>query len=963
VHMTRTPQSADLTFLATITSEIAPVFRNHFLSSGYLFILSAKKTMLPGEPLLAAFLQVLSEQLWSREVVSFARRYEGLGKKLVKWGKALSRIEAVVHDADEKQLTNSVVKEWLDDLRDLAYDLDDILDEFATEASTGENQASTRKVRTLIPTCCTGLNPTAVKMNIRLGSEIKEITNRLNYLVMLKDLLNVEESGTDSMSYRTDRTEGASTSSSAVTQTYPYGREKDKESVINLLLGERFRDAEVSVLPIVGMGGVGKTTLAQLVYIDEKVQSFFDIRAWACISEDFDVVRVTKTILELVTGEHFDGKDLNYLQVKLREKLKGKRFLVVLDDLWNENYHDWMILCAPFEAGASRSAIVITTRNQSVASKTGTIPAYHLDLLSYDACLSVFTEHALGASDFGAYPNLQDIGEEIVKRCNGLPLAAKTLGGLLRIKLDRNDWKDVLESEVWDIPEERSGIFPALMLSYHHLSSHLKRCFAYCSVLPKDYEFEEKQLVLLWMAEGLIHSQENGKQMEDLGSEYFHDLLSRSFFQQSSTEKSRFVMHDLVNDLAQWVAKDLCFRMGDGFGQRISRIAKRARHLSYLGGESDGQMFEGFSKLTCLRTFLHLVPPEQGGCHFDCNFPLQSLSKLRRLRVLSLSGYNIIELPESIGDLKHLRYLDLSNTSIKSMPESTTTLYNLQALILDNCSKLMKLPSMFQNLVNMRHLNIQNACSLEGMPPKMGKLTCLQTLSDLVVGKGPCSGVEELGPLLHLRETLNISRLENVIQPSDATNANLIQKAKLGGLLLEWSHNLDEPQDGTIDLEVLNELQPHKDLKELIIRCYGGKEFSTWLRVPSFPNMVLLRLENCKKCTSLPSVGQLSSLKFLSIIGMAGVQKVGPEFYEGGCSRPFGSLETLCFENMEKWESWIPCGEFPHLRELYIQSCPKLLGKLPDYIPLLERVEINGCPQLQERPRTRVVQDIPQVLV
>jgi len=210
---------------------------------------------------------------------------------------------------------------------------------------------------------------------------------------------------------------------------------------------------------------------------------------------------------------------------------------------------------------------------------------------------------------------------------------------------------------------------------------------------------------------------------------------------------------------------------------------------------------------------------------------------------------------------------------------------------------------------------------------------------------------------------LNISRLENVIQPSDATNANLIQKAKLGGLLLEWSHNLDEPQDGTIDLEVLNELQPHKDLKELIIRCYGGKEFSTWLRVPSFPNMVLLRLENCKKCTSLPSVGQLSSLKFLSIIGMAGVQKVGPEFYEGGCSRPFGSLETLCFENMEKWESWIPCGEFPHLRELYIQSCPKLLGKLPDYIPLLERVEINGCPQLQERPRTRVVQDIPQVLV
>nr|POF27060.1 putative disease resistance rpp13-like protein 1 [Quercus suber] len=141
-------------------------------------------------------------------------------------------------------------------------------------------------------------------------------------------------------------------------------------------------------------------------------------------------------------------------------------------------------------------------------------------------------------------------------------------------------------------------------------------------------------------------------------------------------------------------------------------------------------------------------------------------------------------------------------------------------------------------------------------------------------------------------------------------------------------------------------LQPHKALKKLTIRCYGGARFPTWLRGSSFPNMVLLRIENCKKCTSLPPVGQLPSLKVLCIKGMARVNNVGPEFYGEGCSQPFRSLETLCFENMQEWESWTPYGEFPCLRQLSITSCPKLMGKLPNQLPSLENFVINGCGQL-----------------
>jgi hypothetical protein len=571
-----------------------------------------------GEIFLAAFLQVLFEKLLSPELLKFARRYEGLEEKLGKWKKTLSRIQAVLDDADQKQHTERAVKQWLDDLRDLAYDVEDILDEFATEALLcelkGENQASTSKVRNLIPACCTGLTPHALKINIRLKSKITEITNRFNDLVKQEVDLRLLKGTAAGRSYRKT---GTLAPTSVMIEPHVYGRDKDKEALLELLRSEKCRDAQLSVIPILGMGGIGKTTLAQFLFNDEEVQSLFDPKVWACVSEDFDVDRVTKTILQSLTSENCDGKDRNWLQVKLQENLKGKKFLVVLDDLWNEKYHDWTILRAPFLAGAPGSTIIITTRNGGVSSTAGTVPAYHLQVLPNDACLSLFTQHALGANDFSAHPNLQDIGEEIVKRCNGLPLAAKTLGGLLRTKHDPDEWKDVLESKIWNIPEEKSEIIPALMLSYHHLPSHLKRCFGYCSILPKDYEFEEQQLVLLWMAEGLIQPRKGDKQLEDLGSQYFRDLLSRSFFQQSSTEKSRFVMHDLINDLAQWVAGDICFRMEDRI-ESINKgtISKKVRHLSYLGDYFDGpKKFEDFSELTCLRTFMPLMLPEKGRCY------------------------------------------------------------------------------------------------------------------------------------------------------------------------------------------------------------------------------------------------------------------------------------------------------------------------------------------------------------
>jgi hypothetical protein len=209
--------------------------------------------------------------------------------------------------------------------------------------------------------------------------------------------------------------------------------------------------------------------------------------------------------------------------------------------------------------------------------------------------------------------------------------------------------------------------------------------------------------------------------------------------------------------------------------------------------------------------------------------------------------------------------------------------------------------------------------------------------------------------------------LDNVIESRDARDAKLIEKPNLNVLCLEWSVDMDESKDRASELDVLNMLHPNKSLKKLTIRHYGGPKFATWLKAPSFPHMVLLRIENSRKCislpavgqlpllkeiennrkcTSLPAVGQLPLLKDLFIDGMTAMKSVGDEFYGEGCSQPFRSLETLCFKDMEEWENWSPNGEFLHLRELSIKNCPKLLGTLPNRIPLLQNVVIESCEQL-----------------
>ncbi|XP_022748035.1 putative disease resistance RPP13-like protein 1 [Durio zibethinus] len=691
---------------------------------------------------------------------------------------------------------------------------------------------------------------------------------------------------------------------------------------------------QMDVIPIVGMGGIGKTTLAKLIYNDKRAKAWFDLKAWVCVSEEFDAFRVTKTILEEITCSCDGSQNLNQLQLQLKEKLLGKKFLFVLDDVWNENYVDCEELISPFAYGARNSKIIVTTRNESVASILRTVPTYHLNILSDDDRWKLFTKHAFVDRSPSMHPDLEVIGKAIAKRCNGLPLAAKTLGGLLRCKPDSDEWNKILKSNLWDIA---NNILLALRSSYYYFPSHLKRCIVYCSLFPKGNEFRKEELIRLWMAEGLIEASKENVNAEERGNEYFKDLTSRSFFQQVGGDKSCFVIHHLIHDMVQSLSGELFCRLEGSDGS--CEITKKTRHLSNVPKSYDVlKKFEAISKAKSLRTFLTLELSPR-----FCYLTSQLIVKFRYLRVLSFAKYaDINELPQKIGNL------NLSETSIKRLPNSLSRLYSLQTLTLFYCKYLVELPKDMGRLVNLQHLNIRGT-KLLMMPQGMGKLKDLRTLTDFVLGKQNCSTINELGKLEHLCGRLAISGLQNVVSARDAKDANLKDKMNLKELELIWSED-DLIDDSRHDREVFEYLEPHTNLEHLVIRCYRGTRFPEWVGHSSFSNVVSVELCDCKYCFFLLPLGQLSSLKSLSIKRFSAAVTVGDEFrgYYDASSKPFGYLEILRFEDMPEWEEWFYSKDetFCLLQELSTRNCPKLIKSVPKHLPSLTKLVIENCGKL-----------------
>ncbi|CAL2237013.1 unnamed protein product [Prunus armeniaca] len=586
----------------------------------------------------------------------------------------VSQLRAVLLDAEQKQANNEAVKEWLQSVEDAVYEADDVLDEFYTEAQWRQMVPGNNEVSKQVHIFFSSSNQ--LVFGLKIGHKIKDLNKRLHEIASNTTVGQLERNREDVEFVRRERV-----THSFVREDNIIGRDKDKRAIIQLLLDLdpiSIKNTEnVSTISIVGFGGMGKTALAQLVFNDEEVQKHFEPKMWTCVSNSFQLDILVKKILKA------DNLDMDQLQNELRKKIDGKRYLLVLDDVWNENRNKWLSLKDLLMGGAEGSRILITTRSKNVANIADTAEPYNLRGLNEEQSWFLFKKMAFKEGKEPESSTIKAIGEEITRKCQGVPLAIRTVGRMLYSKHQETEWLAFKRNKLSTISQEEDDIIPTLQLSYDVLPSRLKHCFAFCSLFPPDCEISVDILIRLWVAQGFVKSSNPNECLEDVGYEYYNELVWRSFFQEEEKDEFGIItsckMHDLMNELAVKVAGEGSRIIG---GNKTDFDAKRLLHISFDFDvdSSEWKIPTSLLESNKLRTFLFLSQHYSREESFHKSFCATIASNFKSLRMLSLTGLEITKLPKCLRKMKHLRYLDLSDNFIERLPNWIVELQNLETL-------------------------------------------------------------------------------------------------------------------------------------------------------------------------------------------------------------------------------------------------------------------------------------------
>ncbi|XP_047975681.1 disease resistance protein RGA2-like isoform X2 [Salvia hispanica] len=813
----------------------------------------------------------------------------GLDEDAQQLHRTLGTIQAYLNDAEKKSITQDSAKIWLRELEAVAFDADNVLDELSYHLLHKKvKKMKTPKAKDKVLSCFSSFN--GILRRHDMAHTIKQINATFECMNKRATDLGIQSLvvNAPAISHISIETDSVSLDPIFV------GRDDELPKLVDMFTQIQ-DDRMFSMVALVGMGGMGKTTLTRKVFNHESLKARFGSLIWVHVSQTFDPIILFKKILSPLTSNIGDGVESRELILKrLREVLKDKTYLLVLDDVWNNDVSKWEDFINSI---------------MGVTSTKG---------LSNEDCWSIIKTKTFDEN--GEVPSgFEMIGRKIAKRCQGLPLAANVVGGVLRGKSEE-EWRFINENWLSD-GEGGDHISKILKLSYDHLSSpSLKNCFAFCSIFPKGQRIEKQDLIELWMAEGFLQPSRRDD-MECVGNMFFNVLLQNSLLQVAYKDVygnvSECVMHDLVHDLASSTLSN----NEDGtplrymfLNEESSPIPKKvAKHLRtlFLHGETSGMNFSDFE---CLHN-------------------------------LTLSGYSYRELPNSVRKMIHLRNLNILNTSIEKLPKWIAELHHLQTL--RSSWTIDELPNTLKYVFNLRHLHFQYNKKL---PAEIGRLKNLQTLPHFTVGKEKGYRIEELGSLKNLKGSLVIYNLEMVRNKEEAMKANMFQRPNVFDLVFEWSDNREDERN---DESVLEGLQPHANLKKLNISGFKGERFPTWVEkmavrdgpqgswVP-LAHLTEITLSNCSEIDEIPMLEHLPNLKSLSLCGLKKVRFINTSF---------NHLTSLDISELDKLE-YLPELLFlnnHNLSYVSISSCP-VLSELPDGVDTLNSLEylfISICENLK----------------
>ncbi|XP_027181686.1 disease resistance protein RPM1-like [Coffea eugenioides] len=831
----------------------------------------------------------------------------------------LGDMNAFLRQAEAKEDNDSQLQQWVKQVREVAYDIEDVLDDFAFRFARGHADGFFGRVEKIYS------STKNLKARHRISLEIKDIKARVVEISArhqrYQSLYGTQEIGPRS-SHVANADCDIRDQALLIEEAKLVGIDQPKKELISKILDDH---SHLKVVSVVGMGGLGKTTLAKKVYDDAAVKKQFQSHAWITVSQNFQFKVIIRNLIQQLYDEirqpvppQVDSMEGIRLSEFVKDFLKERRYILVLDDVWSLDA--WETIKYVFPDCNTASRVVLTTRITDVASASCLAShdfVHEMKPLSYEDSWTLFCNRTFQSN--GCPSNLEKVCRKILKKCEGLPLGIVAIGGVLALKdKDRiEEWEMIFRgfgSEV-DGSGKLDRIRRILLLSYSDLPHHLKNCLLYLSIYPEDHPINVEILLGKWIALGFIEEKE-GMMATDIAMRYLKELVNRSLIQVKDTwadvKLVKCGLHDILREIIVSKSKEQSFTaIITGY---CTRWPDKVRHLAihnftYIPPQ-------GFSSLKCLRSV------ETFG--YEDSLTTSLLSKFlcggpKFLKVLNLASAELDSIPKEVFKLFQLEYLDLSGTRVKIIPKSIGQLQNLEFLNLFGTT-ITELPVEILKLSKLRTLRVgragdySNNFALWGFksPDGIGKLTSLESLSCIEANSGKV--VREIGKLVQLRQ-LWITKLRR--EDGKELVSSLLRLTNLREL-----HICSIEQEETLDLQ--HSVSPRLGFLTRLSLIGRLERVPEWLiSLQSLSTLALLNSELSEDENAIDCLGHLPNLVALILSGA----------YEG---------ETLCFK----------AGGFPKLKKLYLGQLKRLkwVRVEKESLSSLQRFLISGCKLMEGLP-------------